>query len=64
MIKDPTFDAVALREAREQRAIKAKADWLARRVARRADPAYRAMRRRRIQRLLRLVMLGKMKERR
>lgn len=64
MYKDPTFDVVAIREAREQRANQAKADWLARRIARRSDPAYRAMRRQRIQRLVRLVMSGKMKDRR
>ncbi len=56
--RDLTFDIVAGREAKEIRAAKAKAEWLARRIVRRADPACRAMRRRKIQRLLQQVMSG------
>lgn len=54
--RDLTFDIVAGREAKEIRA--AKAEWLARRIVRRADPTCRAMRRRKIQRLLQQVMSG------
>lgn len=56
--RDPTFDEVAAREAASQRRAE-HADLLAKRLAaRRDDPAYRAMRRRKIKRLTRRAMLG------
>ncbi|QKJ65257.1 hypothetical protein HQN60_00055 [Deefgea piscis] len=61
MYKDPTFDIVAGREAAAQRRQRLESEWQERQAVRRADPAYRAMKARRIQRLVRLALAGKLK---
>ncbi|NHR08391.1 hypothetical protein HA052_24675 [Chromobacterium haemolyticum] len=59
--RDPTFDEVAAREASAQRAEALAAERAARAAERRADPAYTAMRRRKIARILKRVKLGLLK---
>ncbi|MCP1290914.1 hypothetical protein NK214_12010 [Chromobacterium sp. S0633] len=59
--RDPTFDEVAAREAREQKEAARDAERAAYAAARRAGPAYKAMRRRKIARLMRQVKLGLLK---
>lgn len=50
---DPVFDEVARREAADQRKAMIEAERAARLIERRADPYYRAYRRRKIARLVR-----------
>lgn len=59
--RDPTFEEVAAREARTQRAAKLAAEQAARAAERRADPNYTAMRRRKIARLVKRVKLGQLR---
>jgi hypothetical protein len=61
LYRDPVFDEVAAREERGQRAAErqaARAEAIARR---RADPAYRLMRRRKVRRLVKLALAGKLR---
>lgn len=59
--RDPTFDEVAAREAAAQRQAAREKLGAERLAARRADPNYTAQRRRKIARLTKLAMAGKLK---
>lgn len=58
--RDPTFDAVAAREARAQRDQAAALRRQLELEQRRESPDYRARRRRKIQRMLRRAMAGRL----
>lgn len=58
--RDPTFEEVAAREAAALRTAAWLAEKAARLAQRRADPGYRAMRRRKIARLLKLAKAGRL----
>lgn len=59
--RDPTFEEVAAREAAAQRQAAREREATERLAAKHADPNYRAQRRRKIARLTKLAMAGKLK---
>ena len=59
--RDPTFEEVAAREAAAQRKAAREQLTAERLAARRADPNYTAMRRRKIARLTKWALAGKLK---